>query len=227
MIINVYKPKDWTSFDVVAKVRGILGVKKAGHAGTLDPLAEGVLIVLTGKDTKKQADFMEMEKEYIAKIAFGAESPTYDLEMTPTLVDAVNPAEVYRKLEGVLPDFTGEIDQIVPPYSAKKICGKAMYKMARKGQEVPETRKKVVIHSIEIIEKDDCTIETDQGSLKLPCPAFKIKCSSGTYVRSLAYEMGRKIGSGGVLVQLLRSAVGDYRVKDCVKIEDLSSQRSR
>ncbi len=227
MILNVYKPKDWTSFDVVAEIRGILGVKKAGHAGTLDPLAEGVLIVLTGKDTKKQADFMEMEKEYVAKIAFGAESPTYDLEMTPILVDAVSSDAVYKKLDEVLPDFIGEIDQIVPPYSAKKIGGRAMYKLARKGEEVPEIRKKVVIHSIEIIEKGVCTIETDRGPVKLPCPTFKIRCSSGTYVRSLAYELGRKIGSGGVLAHLMRSAVGDCRIEDSAKIEDLSSQRSR
>jgi len=226
MILNVYKPKNWTSFDVVAKIRGVLKVKKAGHAGTLDPLAEGVLIVLTGEDTKRQAEFMKLEKEYVAKIAFGAESPTYDLEVAPTLVAKTLPVEVYKKLEEILSDFVGEIDQVVPSYSAKKIEGKEMYKMARKGAEVPVVKKRVAIKSIEIVENGICTIETNAGLMELPCSTMKIRCSSGTYVRSLAHELGRKIGTGGVLVSLLRSAVGDCRVENSIKIEDLFSQRS-
>ncbi|GIW69642.1 MAG: hypothetical protein KatS3mg101_0389 [Patescibacteria group bacterium] len=226
MILNVYKPKNWTSFDVVAKIRGVLKVKKAGHAGTLDPLAEGVLIVLTGEDTKRQAEFMKLEKEYIAKIAFGAGSPTYDLEVAPTLVAKMPPAEVYKKLQEILSDFVGEIDQVVPSYSAKKIEGKEMYKMVRKGAEVPVVKKRVAINSIEIVENGICTIWTNAGLMELPCSTMKVQCSSGTYVRSLAYEMGRKIGTGGVLVSLLRSAVGEYRVENSVKIEDLFSQLS-
>src|SRR3989339_1457679 len=108
MILNIFKPKNWTSFDVVAKVRGVLKVKKAGHAGTLDPLAEGVLVILTGDDTKKQGKFMEMEKEYIAEIALGAESPTYDLEILPVLVTTPGKAETFAKMKEILPLFTGD-----------------------------------------------------------------------------------------------------------------------
>ncbi|KKS72673.1 MAG: tRNA pseudouridine synthase B [candidate division WWE3 bacterium GW2011_GWD1_42_70] len=197
MILNIFKPKNWTSFDVVAKVRGVLKVKKAGHAGTLDPLAEGVLVVLTGDDTKKQAKFMEMEKEYIAEIAFGAESPTYDLEM------------------------------LIPPYSAKKVEGKPMYKLARQGVEMAEQRKTVTLSSIDVMEQKSRELNTDKGVVALPCVTLRIKCSSGTFVRSLAHELGEKLKMGGILISLVRSAVGEYRVENSVKIEDLVSQQSR
>lgn len=226
MILNIYKPKNWTSFDVVAKARGVLKVKKAGHAGTLDPLAEGVLIVLTEDDTKKQDKFMEMEKEYIAEIAFGAETPTYDLEILPHLNVAPNSEELFEKLREILPAFTGEIEQTIPPYSAKKIQGKEMYKLARKGVEIPKQTKKVTIWSIDILGMESKELETDGGAISLPVVTMKVRCSSGTFVRSLAHELGEKLGTGGVLKSLIRSAVGEYRVENSIKIEDLASQQS-
>ncbi len=227
MILNIFKPKNWTSFDVVAKVRGVLKVKKAGHAGTLDPLAGGVLVVLTGDDTKKQAKFMEMEKEYVAEIVFGAKSPTYDLEMLPTLVTTPDSAETFEKIKEILPLFTGEIEQIIPPYSAKKVEGKPMYKLARQGLEMAEQRKTVTISSIDVMEQKSCELNTDKGVAVLPCVTLRIKCSSGTFVRSLAHELGEKLKTGGILVSLVRSAVGEYKVENSVKIEDLVSQQSR
>ena len=226
MILNIYKPKNWTSFDVVAKARGVLKVKKAGHAGTLDPLAEGVLIVLTNDDTKKQAKFMEMEKEYVAEIALGAVSPTYDLEMLPALTATPESEKIFKEIEKVLPIFIGDIEQIIPSYSAKKIKGKAMYKLARQGKEIPEQRKNVTISSIDVLEEKIRDLDTDRGVKALPCVKLKIKCSSGTFVRSLAHELGEKLGTGGVLVSLVRSAVGSYKVENSVKIEDLVSQQS-
>ena len=227
MILNIFKPKNWTSFDVVAKVRGVLKVKKAGHAGTLDPLAGGVLVVLTGDDTKKQAKFMEMEKEYVAEIVFGAKSPTYDLEMLPTLVTTPDSAETFEKIKEILPLFTGEIEQIIPPYSAKKVEGKPMYKLARQGLEMVEQRKTVTISSIDVMEQKSCELNTDKGVAVLPCVTLRIKCSSGTFVRSLAHELGEKLKTGGILVSLVRSAVGEYKVENSVKIEDLVSQQFR
>ena len=227
MLLNIFKPKNWTSFDVVAKVRGVLKVKKAGHAGTLDPLAEGVLVVLTEGDTKKQAKFMEMEKEYIAEIAFGAESPTYDLEMLPTLVTTPDSAETFAKIKEILPLFTGEVEQIIPPYSAKKVEGKPMYKLARQGLEMAEQRKAVTVFSIDVMEQKTRELNTDQGVAALPCVLLRIKCSSGTFVRSLAHELGEKLKTGGILVSFVRSAVGEYKVENSVKIEDLVSQQSR
>ena len=227
MILNIFKPKNWTSFDVVAKVRGVLKVKKAGHAGTLDPLAGGVLVVLTGDDTKKQAKFMEMEKEYVAEIVFGAKSPTYDLEVLPTLVTTPDSAETFEKIKEILPLFTGEIEQIIPPYSAKKVEGKPMYKLARQGLEMVEQRKTVTISSIDVMEQKSCELNTDKGVAVLPCVTLRIKCSSGTFVRSLAHELGEKLKTGGILVSLVRSAVGEYKVENSVKIEDLVSQQFR
>jgi len=227
MILNIFKPKNWTSFDVVAKVRGVLKVKKAGHAGTLDPLAGGVLVVLTGDDTKKQAKFMEMEKEYVAEIVFGAKSPTYDLEMLPTLVTTPDSTETFEKIKEILPLFTGEIEQIIPPYSAKKVEGKPMYKLARQGLEMAEQRKTITISSIDVMEQKSCELNTDKGVAVLPCVTLRIKCSSGTFVRSLAHELGEKLKTGGILVSLVRSAVGEYKVENSVKIEDLVSQQSR
>lgn len=132
MILNVYKPTGWTSFDVVAKARGILKERKIGHAGTLDPLAEGVLILLTGNDTKKQQEIMKQRKQYKAKIAFGAFSTTFDLEQTPR-VFPLDRKNLEERVKQALPSFIGEIEQTIPPFSAKKVAGKRMYETARKG----------------------------------------------------------------------------------------------
>lgn len=225
MILNIYKEKDWTSFDVVAKVRGILGKKrKVGHAGTLDPLAEGVLIVLTDDDTKKQTEFMNMEKEYVAKIAFGITTPTYDLEMLPDLTkQQIGIEDLKTKLPDVIKEFEGEIDQKVPPYSAAKVGGKTLYKEARKGKvgEIELPVKRITIHKIELLEIVEEEVTTNEGCRKLPVVKLRVSCSSGTYIRSLAHDLGERIDSGAVMTDLVRSKIGEFLVGDSKKITEL------
>lgn len=224
MILNIYKEKDWTSFDVVAKLRGVLGTKKIGHAGTLDPLAEGVLVVLTEKDTKKQDSLMSSEKEYVAEIAFGVTSNTYDLEgelVFQKIPDGFN-VEVEAKKE--LKKYVGEIEQIVPMFSAKKVDGKPLYKKAHKGvmlsdEELP--RKTVEISSIDVLDFGS----TELLGNVLPKLTCKIVCSKGTYIRSIAYELGKALGIGGLLVKLTRTRVGDYSIEDSKKISELEQAK--
>ncbi len=223
MILNINKPKTWTSFDVVAKVRGALKVKKAGHAGTLDPLAEGVLIVLTGDDTKKQDEYMHQAKEYVAEITFGIESPTYDLEMTPQLIKKVTLSEISPEVLNSLKQFEGDVTQTIPPFSAKKVNGKPMYKLARKGTAQEIQQKTVHIDKVEVLDSYDNEIETDNGLQLLPTFKLKVVCSSGTFIRSLAHDFGALLGTGAVMTSLIRTKVGDFTLQDAVKIEDLPS----
>lgn len=228
MILNIYKPKNWTSFDVVAKVKGILRTPenkkklKVGHAGTLDPLAEGVLIVLTQHDTKKQDLIMHKPKEYIAEIALGAESATYDLEGPLEYLELnVSPSELRKQVESLIPEFIGEIEQKVPAYSATKIDGKRLYKRSRQGEDVSEILpvKKIVIHEFEIMD----FFESPVGDRLLPVLKCRVVCGSGTYLRSIAHDLGERLGTGGVLVSLVRSRVGEYTLEDTIKIDDLPS----
>ena len=215
MILNVYKEKNWTSFDVVAKVRSMLGKKtKVGHAGTLDPLAEGVLIVLTDNDTKKQNNFMSMDKEYLAEISFGASSTTFDLEGEITYLNIPEDMDILSEFKGIMKKYLGEIDQTVPYYSAVKVKGKKLYELARKNKPVDKLpKKKVKINSIEILDfytKDN-----------LPTVKLLINCSKGTYIRSLANDIGEDLGVGGILVNLVRTKVGIYTAEESVKISEL------
>ncbi|MFZ5425174.1 MAG: tRNA pseudouridine(55) synthase TruB [Patescibacteria group bacterium] len=218
MILNIYKEKHWTSFDVVAKIRSILKTKKVGHAGTLDPLAEGVLLVLTDKDTKRQNELMHQEKEYIAEIVFGIKSPTYDmegpLEELNTNIDAT---KLQTKLAVIIPEFVGEIYQKVPAFSAVKVKGKKLYKQARKGtldkDDLPV--KKVFIKSIDLISVEANCYKS------FPIAKIKVTCGSGTYIRSLAYDMGKRLGHEATLYSLIRTRVGFYTVNDSKKIEEL------
>lgn len=223
MVINIYKEKDWTSFDVVAKVRGILKKKsgckvKVGHAGTLDPLAEGVLLILTDEDTKRQPEFMAMEKEYECEISFGAISPTYDLEGELTYFDIPEDLDVEKELEKLFPKYTGDIEQKVPPYSAVKVGGKPLYKKARQGKistdQLP--RKKITIRNI---EKLDFYLKN-----KLPTVKLHINCGKGTYIRSLAHDLGEELGIGGVLIELTRTKVGKYTSREAIKISALEKK---
>lgn len=232
MILNVYKPKNWTSFDVVAKVKGILRTPenkkklKVGHAGTLDPLAEGVLIVLTQHDTKKQDLLMHKPKEYIAEIAFGAESVTYDLEGTLTYFELpLSPVELRGQLETLVPAFIGEIEQRVPAYSATKIEGNRLYKLSRQGEDVSSILpvKKITIHEFEILD----FFETTVGEKLLPILKCRVVCSSGTYLRSIAHDLGERLGTGGVLKSLVRSRVGEYTLSESIKIENLPAYLSK
>jgi tRNA pseudouridine55 synthase len=236
MILNINKPKDWTSFDAVAKIRGILrsrrGVRKIkiGHAGTLDPLATGVLIVLTDKDTKRQPEFMQMKKEYVAKIAFGATSKTYDLEGRLVLandytINSQTLAELTAKLDVILPKYIGEIAQTVPPYSAVKVNGKRLYKQARADKVAPEALpvKKVHIYGIDVLSFEVTKFTQSDLTCSLPALTCKISCGKGTYIRSLAHDLGKELGVGGVLIDLVRTKVGVYAIETAQELSQDAS----
>lgn len=209
------KPYRWTSFDVVGKVRWLicrrLKVKKlkVGHAGTLDPLATGVLIVCTGRATKRIEELQSGTKEYYATIRLGATTPSYDLEKS---IDATYPTEhITREMvEQVLERFKGKIEQVPPTFSACKVDGKRAYEMARKGNEMELKPKTLVIDEIELTE------------CNLPDITIRVVCSKGTYIRALARDIGEALQSGGHLTALRRTRVGQYKVEDCLNPEKFS-----
>ncbi len=207
------KPLRWTSFAVVNKIRyhisRKLGVKKikVGHAGTLDPLATGVMIICTGKATKRIEEFQYHTKEYIATLQLGATTPSYDLEKE---IDATYPTEhITREMvEEVLQQFKGTIEQIPPAFSACKVDGKRAYDLARKGDEVELKPKTLVIDEIELLE------------CNLPEIKIRVVCSKGTYIRALARDIGEALQSGAHLTGLIRTRVGEVRLEDCMQVED-------
>lgn len=213
-VLGIDKPYGWTSSDVVRKVKFMLQHKlskkniKVGHAGTLDPLATGVLMVCIGKATKRAEALQAEEKEYVAEIKFGETTPCFDLEKE---VDATYPYEhiTEKSIADVLPSFLGELDQIPPVFSAKMIGGKRAYEFARKGQEVEMKPARVTIVDLEIL------------SFKSPILTLKIRCSKGTYVRSLARDLGVELQSGAHLVGLKRTRSGSLRVEDCFSMEEV------
>ncbi|MDR0811357.1 MAG: tRNA pseudouridine(55) synthase TruB [Paludibacter sp.] len=213
-ILYIDKPLHWTSFDAVNrirwKLRKTLKIKnlKVGHAGTLDPLATGVLIICTGKATKRIEEFQSQTKEYIATLRLGATTPSFDLELP---IDATFPtehitAELVRK---VIPQFVGEIWQTPPAYSAVKIDGKRAYDYAREGKEVEIAKKLLVIDEIEILKFENLELK------------IRVVCSKGTYIRALARDIGIALGSGAHLTELRRTRIGEVRVENCCIIEDL------
>lgn len=209
------KPYRWTSFDVVAKVRWLLcrklGVKKlkVGHAGTLDPLATGVVVVCTGRATKRIDELQAHTKEYVATLQLGATTPSYDLEKP---IDQTYPTEhITRNLiDEVLPRFMGRIEQVPPAFSACKVDGDRAYKLARKGEEVKLKAKILVIDELEVLSFD-----AEQMQLTL-----RIVCSKGTYIRALARDIGEALGSGAHLTALRRTRVGEVSVENCMQVED-------
>lgn len=211
------KPLGWTSFNLVNRVRGVLsrhlGVKKlkVGHAGTLDPLATGVMILCTGKNTKLIESFQYQTKEYVATIKLGATTPSFDLE---TEIDAEYPTEHITEelVKETLQKFIGEIQQIPPTYSAIKINGKRAYEYARKGDEVELKPKTLVIDEIELL---------DYTMLEI---VVRVVCSKGTYIRALARDIGEALGSGGHLTALRRTRIGDIKVEDCLQYDDYVEQ---
>lgn len=215
-IIYVNKPYGWTSFGVVNKVRYFVcrkqGVKKmkVGHAGTLDPLATGVMILCTGKATKRIEEFQYQTKEYVATIRLGATTPSFDLEKE---IDATYPTEhITRELvEETLRQFVGSIEQVPPAFSACKVDGKRAYDLARKGREVELKPKTLVIDEIELL---DCT---------LPDIRIRVVCSKGTYIRALARDIGIALRSGAHLTALERTRVGDVRLDDCLKLDEIEA----
>lgn len=207
--INIYKPKGLTSHDVVAKLRRVTKVKQIGHTGTLDPFATGVLPVCIGKATRL-IEYLEDDKEYLATVQFGKNTDSYDIdgEVTATFDKRVNQDEV----EDVLGNFRGEIMQLPPIYSAVKVNGKKLYEYARKGEEVEIEPRKVFISKLELLDFD---VETQSAKLL-------VACSKGTYIRSIAYDVGRMLGCGGYLTALERTKAGKFKVETAIRLEDLS-----
>ncbi|MFN5135541.1 MAG: tRNA pseudouridine(55) synthase TruB [Chitinophagaceae bacterium] len=200
-VLLIDKPIEWTSHDVVAKVRNTIKIKKVGHAGTLDPLATGLLILCTGKFTKKINEYMAREKEYTGTFTLGAVTPTYDLESQPEYFkpfDFVTP----QLIEQTLKQFTGAIMQVPPIHSAIKQKGKPVYLMARKGHDVVLEPRPITISAFEITK------------IELPVLHFRVVCTTGTYIRSLAHDFGKALGCGAYLSSLCRTRIGEFTLNE-------------
>ena len=211
MIINIYKPVGWTSFGVVKKIREITKEKKVGHAGTLDPFAEGVLIIGTGRDTKKLTGISSDYKSYKATLKLGEATNTLDVEGRITEKSDV-PNLSKDLLETVLQGFLGKQKQIPPMFSAKKVGGKKLYELARKNIEIEREPKEIKIKEIELIEYSNTSIK------------FKVNCSKGTYVRVLGSDIAKAIGTVGYLTKLIRISVGSYSVDESMQIEEFEKK---
>lgn len=204
-VLLIDKPLEWTSFDAVKKVRILTKVSKVGHAGTLDPLATGLLIICTGKFTKKINEYMAQEKEYTGTFTLGAVTPTYDLESDPENQQPFEHITLDQLQAATLP-FTGEIMQVPPAHSAIKKDGVPVYKMARKGIEVKLEPRKLTIYTFEITAYEP------------PLVHFRVVCSTGTYIRSLANDFGAHLGCGAYLSSLRRTKIGSFSVDDALTI---------
>ena len=201
------KPKGWTSFDVVKKVRNMVRIKKVGHAGTLDPLATGLLIICTGKHTKTISGIQDMEKSYEVVFRLGATTPSYDAEFPEENVQEVGHISQER-VEKAMKAFEGEISQVPPIYSAVKVQGKRAYAAARKGQQVELKPRHVSIYEFSLIAWE--------GPKQVKA---KVRCSKGTYIRSLVHDLGQELGVGGYILELARTRIGDYALEDAWEID--------
>ncbi|MBT5078587.1 MAG: tRNA pseudouridine(55) synthase TruB [Candidatus Marinimicrobia bacterium] len=208
-ILNVWKPIGWTSFDVVKKIKGYVKPSKVGHAGTLDPFAEGVLVICIGKMTKKVESLMDHEKEYVATIQLGSETDTLDTE-GKVVKEAEIPLLSDEKIEAILNTFLGESDQIPPMYSALKVNGKRLYKLAREGKVIERQSRKITINEIELLENNI-------DSLKI-----RVKCGRGTYIRVLASDIANAMNTVGFLKSLVRTQVGEFRQEDSILVENVA-----
>lgn len=212
-VILIDKPVNWTSFNVVSRVRRLIKVKKVGHAGTLDPLATGLLIVCTGKKTKEISGYQVQRKKYTGIITLGKSSPSMDL--ATEITESVLPTDLSEeKILSVRNKFLGNIEQVPPMFSALKHKGKALYKLARAGKEVDRDSRQVEIYSFEITKID------------LPNIHFEISCSKGTYIRVIADDFGKELGCGGVLSLLRRTEIGDYKVDDAFDLDEFAAEFS-
>lgn len=217
-ILYFDKPLHWTSFNLVAKIRSALchkiGVRKlkVGHAGTLDPLATGIVTICTGKATKRIDELQAHTKEYVATLQLGATTPSFDLE---TNIDATFPtAHITEQMtQEVLEQFKGRIEQVPPAFSACKVDGHRAYALARKGKDVQLKAKVLVIDEIELRHFDSETMQM----------TIRVVCSKGTYIRALARDIGEALQSGAHLIALRRTRVGDIKVEDCMKMGDFSN----
>ena len=213
-IIVIDKPQEWTSMDVCAKIRGVLHERRVGHAGTLDPMATGVLPVFVGRATRAVEFASESEKEYIAGLKLGVVTNTQD---TTGQVVEERPVEADRAaLEGALAAFRGEILQVPPMYSAVKIGGKKLYELARKGREAERKPRPVTIHALELLER------TGAGDYLL-----RVRCSKGTYVRTLCHDLGQKLGCGGAMCSLRRTWAAGFGLESAVSLEELVQAAER
>jgi tRNA pseudouridine55 synthase len=213
-VLLIDKPFRWTSFDVIGRTRKLINVRKVGHAGTLDPLATGLLIVCTGKFTKRINEFMAQEKEYTGTFTLGATTPTYDLESEPENfqpVDAITPEQIKA---ATIP-FTGAIQQIPPAHSAIKVDGKRVYELARQGKEVKLEPRNVTIKEFEIT------------AIEMPVVHFRVVCSTGTYIRSLAFDFGHALGCGAYLSKLCRTRIGNFLLQDALTMDAFADKMKK
>lgn len=204
-VILIDKPLEWTSFDVVGKIRNTIRVKKVGHAGTLDPLATGLLILCTGKMTKKIDEYQAQEKEYEGELILGKTTPSFDLETEVDQefdISSLTEEMIRQNVKG----FIGTIQQIPPVYSAIKVNGVPLYKKARKGQEVEVKPREVTISEFEVKE------------IQLPVVRFRVVCSKGTYIRSLVRDFGAALGNGAYMSALRRTRIGNFHVRDAEQL---------
>lgn len=247
-IILIDKPKNFTSFDVVNFIKKKFGLKKVGHAGTLDPLATGLLIILVGKATRCADTFFNYVKKYIATMALGVTTDTFDV--TGKIIEENKNIPPRQKIIDALKSFEGEIEQTPPVFSALKYKGQAMYKLARCGKIVLAKKRKVVIHRIEKIKclsplssehslfRVDTNFSNRRNKFKycyenagvmsnLPEVFFEVKCSKGTYIRSLCNDAGEILGCGAVLKELRRIEIGKFKIKDAVTLNSLENMKER
>jgi tRNA pseudouridine55 synthase len=206
MLIN--KPLRWTSFDVVNKLRYKLKIKKIGHAGTLDPLATGLLIICTGKMTKRIDEYQAQEKEYTGKFVIGQTTPSFDLETevtAPIDISGITDLQIREASK----KFIGQLQQIPPAHSAIKVDGKRSYELARQGKEVELRPREVTVSEFEIT------------SIEKPIIGFRIVCSKGTYIRSLARDFGNELGVGAYLSELCRTRIGDYQLEHAISVDQV------
>lgn len=212
-MLLVNKPVGWTSFDVIRNIRKLIRIKKVGHAGTLDPLATGLLIICTGKFTKKISEYMAQEKEYTGCFTLGASTATYDRETAPGNFKAFDFLSAEKIME-TAKSYTGEIMQVPPAHSAIKIDGTRVYELARKGIEVELKPRKINILDFQITK------------IELPVVSFRVVCSTGTYIRSLANDFGEKLGCGAYLSSLCRTRIGDYHLDNALSMEEFEKEIS-
>lgn len=210
-VLLLNKPLGWTSFDVVNKLRKKLKIKKIGHAGTLDPLATGLLVICTGKMTKQIDRFQAQEKEYTGKLILGQTTPSHDLETQVTEPVSIEHISEHDLLTTVK-KFQGTIQQIPPLHSAIKVDGQRAYAFARKGKEVELKPREVVVSTFEITE------------VQKPALKFRIVCSKGTYIRSLARDFGNELGVGAYLSELCRTRIGDFRLEQALSLDDINPE---
>ncbi|HET6566818.1 MAG TPA: tRNA pseudouridine(55) synthase TruB [Rhodothermales bacterium] len=209
-VVLVDKPKGWTSFDVVRKLRRLLHVKKIGHAGTLDPMATGLLICLLGRATKRMEHFMGLPKTYEGVLRLGEATPSYDADSE--VVERKDWRHLTsHDLEAARKQFRGDLEQIPPMFSAVKVGGERLYKKARRGEEVERKPRRITIYDFDLLD------------VAMPDVTFRVRCSKGTYVRSLAHDFGAVLGVGAHLTALRRTAIGEYDVADAWRVEALES----